>query len=156
LRQVAADFEGQPVTRGRTLLLGELADVEVETDSALVARILVNMVTNALEATPAGGEVRLSCRLQPWEAGFACAYRVQNGAVMPAEVAARVFDRSFSTKAGQGRGLGTYSMKLLGERYLGGEVSFTSEEATGTVFTLRLPLRPPRSQAELARVASAS
>jgi len=47
-------------------------------------------------------------------------------------------------------------MKLLGERYLGGEVSFTSEEATGTVFTLRLPLRPPRSQAELARVASAS
>jgi len=55
-------------------------------------------------------------------------------------VQARIFQRSFSTKAVRGRGLGTYSMKLFGERCLGGEVSFGSATGTGTVFSIRLPL----------------
>jgi len=42
----------------------------------------------------------------------------------------QVFNRSFSIKGGD-RGLGTYSIKLLSERYLNGEVGFTSEEGTG-------------------------
>ena len=45
----------------------------------------------------------------------------------------------FSTKSSTGRGLGTYSMKLLGERYLGGAVSFSSSAEHGTVFTFELP-----------------
>jgi signal transduction histidine kinase len=44
-----------------------------------------------------------------------------------------VFQRSFSTK-GTGRGLGTYSIKLLTERYLGGRVWFESAEGHGTTF----------------------
>ena len=38
---------------------------------------------------------------------------------MPDEVKAQIFERSFSTK-GRGRGIGTYSIKLLTERYLEG------------------------------------
>ena len=68
---------------------------------------------------------------------------MHNGGVIPPEVQARIFQRSFSTKAARGRGLGTYSMKLLGERYLGGEVSFVSTPETGTVFSIRLPLPSP-------------
>jgi sensor histidine kinase regulating citrate/malate metabolism len=59
---------------------------------------------------------------------------------MPPEVQARVFQRSFSTKSQHGRGLGTYSMKLLAENYLRGKVSFLSEVESGTVFFLDLPL----------------
>jgi signal transduction histidine kinase len=58
---------------------------------------------------------------------------------MPEEIQLQVFQRSFSTKASSGRGIGTYSMKLLGEHYLGGKVAFTSREPEGTEFTVTLP-----------------
>jgi sensor histidine kinase regulating citrate/malate metabolism len=53
--------------------------------------------------------------------------------VLP-EIANRIFQRNFSTKAQAGRGVGTYSMKLFGEKILGGKVSFTSSREDGTVF----------------------
>jgi sensor histidine kinase regulating citrate/malate metabolism len=53
---------------------------------------------------------------------------------MPPEVQLQIFQRSFSTK-GKGRGVGTYSMKLLTERYLGGKLAFTSAAGEGTTFT---------------------
>ena len=46
---------------------------------------------------------------------------------MPRQVQLQIFKRSFSTK-GAARGLGTYSMRLLSERYLKGVVSFTGEK----------------------------
>jgi signal transduction histidine kinase len=58
---------------------------------------------------------------------------------MPKEVQMQIFQRSFSTK-GKGRGIGTYSIKLLTETYLGGKVSFRSEERHGTTFRIDLPL----------------
>jgi signal transduction histidine kinase len=57
---------------------------------------------------------------------------------MPESVRLQVFKRSFSTK-GSDRGLGTYSIKLLTENYLGGEVGFASEEGNGTTFWVKLP-----------------
>ncbi|MGO9255131.1 MAG: hypothetical protein ACLQU1_02335 [Bryobacteraceae bacterium] len=58
---------------------------------------------------------------------------------MPAKVRLQVFQRSFSTK-GMGRGLGTYSIKFLTERYLQGQVSFGSVEGEGTTFMACYPL----------------
>lgn len=59
--------------------------------------------------------------------------------VMPSTVQNQVFQRSFSTK-GAGRGLGTFSIRLLTENYLGGEVGFTSTAGSGTVFRAAYPL----------------
>ncbi|MBW1783058.1 MAG: sensor histidine kinase, partial [Deltaproteobacteria bacterium] len=64
---------------------------------------------------------------------------VHNESAMPKSSQLQVFQRSFSTK-GKGRGLGTYSIKLLTERYLNGSASFTSTEAEGTTFQISLPL----------------
>ena len=64
---------------------------------------------------------------------------VMNPSAMPEEVRMQIFQRSFSTK-GKGRGIGTYSLKLLGETYLKGEVGFTSAEDEGTRFFIRLPI----------------
>jgi sensor histidine kinase regulating citrate/malate metabolism len=65
-------------------------------------------------------------------------FAVHNPTVMPEEVQLQLFQRSFTTK-GVGRGIGTYSMKLLGETYLAGRVAFDSHPETGTTFTLWLP-----------------
>jgi len=59
---------------------------------------------------------------------------------MPRNIQLQVFQRSFSTKNVSGRGLGTYSMKLLGERYLGGIVDFRCDNGE-TTFHLKLPLK---------------
>jgi signal transduction histidine kinase len=117
----------------------EAADLEVRADPSLLLRVLANMVTNALEATPEGGAVAAGARATAGRVEFF----VHNAAAIPPEIRPRIFQRSFSTKARQGRGLGTYGMKLLGERYLGGEVDFTTGESAGTEFRLRLPVVAP-------------
>ena len=110
-------------------------NIRLTTDALLVSRVLSNMIINALEATDEGGTVRLATRVDPshitWE--------VWNRGFIPVEIQTRVFQRHFSTKANFGRGLGTFSMKLFGERYLKGKVSFASSEADGTLFRFRLP-----------------
>ncbi|WP_078718220.1 hypothetical protein [Paucidesulfovibrio gracilis] len=58
---------------------------------------------------------------------------------LPKNIRLQMFRNSFSTK-GKGRGLGTHSMKLIGERYLGGKVGFWSDSESGTVFYLDVPI----------------
>lgn len=107
----------------------------LKTDVSLLLRVLGNMLTNAFEATEEGGQVRF------WaEAGRkAVRFYVWSRAAIAPEVSPRVFQRHFSTKPGNGRGIGTSAMKLLGEEYLGGAVDFTSSAARGTVFRITLP-----------------
>ncbi len=108
----------------------------VNTDPTLLMRVIQNMTLNALEATPRGGIVKLWAEVSP----HAVEYCVWNDAVIPSDVALRVFQRNFSTKNTPGRGLGTFSMKLIGERMLGGLVTFTSQPGQGTCFRFRLPV----------------
>jgi len=124
------------VAHGRSIKLGEVWEGSLLTDARLLGRVLTNMIKNALEATPTGGVVTVGCRP---EGTRHVVFSVSNPGVMPEDVQLQVFQRSFSTKAASGRGIGTHSMKLLGERYLGGRVSFVSGEPEGTTFTLTLP-----------------
>jgi signal transduction histidine kinase len=63
---------------------------------------------------------------------------------MEQDVQLQIFKRSYSTK-GSGRGLGTYSIKLLGEKFLKGKVWFESEIEKGTTFYFEIPLTLPDS-----------
>ncbi len=112
----------------------ETAAVTFHSDRTILSRVLANMLTNAIEASGPGDTVTMDCRASE----NAVEFRVHNPAHMPREVRLQVFQRSFSTK-GEARGLGTHSMKLLTERYLGGEVWFETSESEGTVFHVRLP-----------------
>jgi len=135
LDEVALAYEHHSTAAGRHIQVAEPEGPEAAvTDPALLKRVVGNLLKNALEATPAGGIVRAAYR----NSG-APELTVHNDAVMPEEVRLQVFQRSFSTKAGKGRGLGSWSVKLLTERYLGGSVSFVSREGEGTTFTVRLP-----------------
>ncbi|WP_027183637.1 sensor histidine kinase [Desulfovibrio inopinatus] len=146
VRLVAATYAGYFVAEDKRISVDEAScDLELVTDYTLIRRILGNMVKNALEASVPEDTVTLGCFAEDDNIVF----WVRNRLVMSEDVRLQVFKRSFSTK-GAGRGLGTYSIKLLGERYLGGEVWFTSsEEAGGTTFYIRLPKRY-RDPAELA------
>lgn len=108
------------------------------TDKVILQRVLINLLKNALEATPKGGTVYASFEIHRDE----IRYRVKNETVMTEAVRLQVFQRSFSTK-GTGRGLGIYSIKLLTEHYLKGTINFTSAEPDGTIFFIDLPLNYP-------------
>lgn len=118
----------------RIELLSSLENVPLKADYSLLRRVIINMLKNALEATPQGGVVKIGCHKE----GENVAFEVQNDQAMAPSVQLQVFKRSFSTK-GKGRGLGTYSIKLLTENYLGGRASFVSNEDVGTIFKVALP-----------------
>lgn len=111
-------------------------DQSVRTDMTLVLRILSNMLINSLEAATEDSEVRLSVS----EKGETVCFHVWNAQPISDNIARRIFQRNFSTKALEGRGLGTYSMKFFGEQVLNGKVSFTTSPANGTTFTLEHPI----------------
>ena len=135
LSDVAAIYTSHDVTRARKLVVPEPTEkLTVMGDRTLLKRIVGNMTKNALEAVSAGETVTVSCR----RTGDRVQFCVHNPGVMPESVKLQIFQRSFSTK-GSGRGLGTYSIRLLAERYLRGHVAFTSEPQTGTIFTADFP-----------------
>lgn len=130
-------LHGHKALQGKTIHeVRSAGDCIISTDVMLVSRILGNMLLNALEATPEGGKITFTSRVD----GDSMVWEVWNEAFIPEPVQKRIFQRHFSTKTGSGRGFGTYSMKLFAEHYLNGSMSFTSSEDGGTVFSLRLPI----------------
>ncbi|MFZ1281609.1 MAG: HAMP domain-containing sensor histidine kinase [Ignavibacteriaceae bacterium] len=111
-------------------------DFEIKTDGVLLIRCVGNLIKNALEATDAGGKVRVFSQKDATYNYIS----IFNDKVMPEEIQLQIFQRSFSTKANSGRGIGTYSVKLLVEQYLKGKVNFVSNNETKTVFTISIPV----------------
>ena len=125
------DMENQQIK-----LEAESKDCKLKTDSTLLRRIIINMVKNAIEASAKNETITIGCK--HFE-DYIMIY-VKNTSVMPADVQKNIFKRFISTKAKTGRGLGTYSIKLLTEQYLGGKANFTSSEEDGTCFYIELPI----------------
>ena len=137
LRQTTSLMAHHQCVQNRQLIVEpEPENASFQTDPGLLSRVLVNMIKNALEATPRGGIVKVSCR----KTDSAVFFDVHNETFVPREVAMQIFQRSYSTK-GPGRGHGTFAMRLITERYLGGKVSFSTSEADGTTFTAECPRR---------------
>ncbi len=136
LQAVSGLYRDHTVSREKFVVVEpESVDVSFSSDQVILERVLGNLVKNALEASLPGETVLIGSR--PKGSG-GVRFWVHNSSVMPAEVRLQVFNRYFSTK-GKGRGLGTYSIKLLTERYLKGRVSFESEVGKGTTFFVDYP-----------------
>lgn len=116
----------------------DLGDLTIQTDVSLFQRVMSNMITNALEATESGGMVLVTFYTDQETINFS----VHNDQEIPDDIKLRVFQRNFSTKAKAGRGIGTFSMKLFGEKVLGGKVNFKSSPGEGTTFIFSLPWNP--------------
>ncbi len=149
LQRLVQVYASHPAAQGISLRVApDAADVEFVSDPALLGRVIGNMIKNALEASTAGQTVSVGCQA----ADDAIQFWVHNPAYIAESVQSQIFQRSFSTK-GRGRGLGAYSMQLLSEHYLHGQVSFTSSKEGGTVFVGRYPLKleERRSQSKLGK-----
>ncbi len=132
-------YEPHEIARGRRLVIDPASkSVVFRSDRATVLRVLENLAKNALEAVSADEVVTLGCA--PEDGGVM--FLVHNPGVIPENVRLRMFQRSFSTK-GPGRGLGTYSVKLLTEKFLGGKAAFSTSEGEGTTFRVWIPADVP-------------
>ncbi|MBU1002859.1 MAG: HAMP domain-containing histidine kinase [Proteobacteria bacterium] len=116
----------------------KLTPFTIETDPTLLERVLGNMIKNALEASSPGMTVTVGYKTEDDQVTF----WVHNPTHIPAQTQKQIFRPSFSTK-GSDRGLGTFSMRLLTQNYLGGMVSFSTCEDTGTTFYAQIPRTPP-------------
>lgn len=134
LQEVVALYKNHEAAKDRNIRIDPGAqDAEMKTDRAMLQRVLGNMIKNALEACKPAEDVTVSCETKNNRITF----WVHNPNEMPRDVQLQIFQRSFSTK-GIGRGLGTYSIKLLSERYLKGTASFTTG-SDGTTFKVCYP-----------------
>lgn len=137
LKELDSFFANHSVAIGKNINISESYPVVlIKTDISLLLRILCNMVLNALEATAENGEVKIWLEHE----GDFLSFCVWNAQEIPQAVTNRIFQRNFSTKEQSGRGIGTYSMKLLGEKILGGQVSFTTSKKEGTIFRFICPV----------------
>ena len=129
-------YKNQEIAEGIKLVVsGDSEDIIFSSDKHLLLRILENMIKNAIEASHKGQTVSIGCKKN----GNNVVFSVHNPNFIEENIQLNIFKRSFSTK-GMGRGWGTYSMKLLTERYLDGHVSFSSTKESGTTFYAEYPL----------------
>jgi hypothetical protein len=132
--EMATFYAKHPVGLSRRITVA-CEQLHVIADRVLLRRVVGNLLKNALEASRPGGVVGLSATRSGGQALVA----VRNQGEMPLEVRHQVFRRYFSTKAASGRGIGTWSVKLLTERYLGGTVSFRCQDGN-TIFEAVFPV----------------
>ncbi len=99
---------------------------------------LINLVLNAQQAMPRGGQ--LVVRTRTAATGVALEL-IDTGVGLDKKTAGQIFDAFFSTKPG-GSGLGLPTTRKVVEAH-GGRISVESEVGRGTKFTIDLPL-PPR------------
>jgi signal transduction histidine kinase len=109
-------------------------------DEARLRHLLWNLLTNALQYTPAGGEVVVTLDRQVDEAVLRIA---DTGIGIPADDLPHVFEPFFRARNAEvvapGLGLGLATARLVVEQY-GGALEVESVERTGTMFTVRLPV----------------
>jgi signal transduction histidine kinase len=137
IRDLVEALRGTALTQGRAVrVAADSHDFTIESDPSILRRVLRNMLINALEASQPGETIEMGCR----DLGGEVEFWIHNPGEIPEPVRLQIFQKSFSTK-GAGRGMGTYSIKLLSERYLKGTVTFSSTEQEGTSFFARYPKR---------------
>ena len=133
-----------------TCAIAEGVDVTVDGDEDLLHRAVFNLVLNAVQATPDGGEVRVEAMPAAaehvptgigYESRAAVALRVTDtGPGIPAEIRDRLFDPFFTTKPG-GSGLGLAVVHRAIEAHRGYVLVDTTPR--GTRFTIVLPRSAP-------------
>ena len=130
-------FEILPITE-------ELPGLEVNVPE--IESALLNLITNALDATPGGGSVSMSARTVTHGGGVELVV-MDTGSGMPEEVLQRAFDPFFTTKpVGQGTGLGLSITRNIVEAH-GGAIDVKTAPGVGTTVRLWLPAAGAPAQA---------
>jgi signal transduction histidine kinase len=106
----------------------------VQADGDLVCQVLVGLLANAAEATPAGGEVVVRARAENGSIALAVA---DSGPGIAPELRARVFEPFYTTRP-NGTGLGLAVARQIVEAH-GGRIDVADRPGGGACFTILLP-----------------
>lgn len=110
--------------------------LEVRGHPGQVDQVVVNLVSNAKDATPVGGTICLRARAEGPEALIEVS---DTGSGIDPALMPRLFEPFLTTKpAGKGTGLGLSSVRAVVDQ-LGGRIEVRSRPGEGTTFTVRLP-----------------
>jgi two-component system sensor histidine kinase AtoS len=108
-------------------------DAALEADADLVCQVLLGLLGNAAEVTPAGGTIRLEGRAEGEDVELAVADR---GPGVPREIKDRIFEPFFTTRSA-GTGLGLAVARQIVEAH-GGKIAVEDREGGGARFSVRL------------------
>lgn len=116
----------------------------LKVDPQLIQQAVLNVMLNAIQAMPYGGDLSVRVRLANMETSGAKAPRIKimiadTGPGIPNEIQARIFDPFFTTKGSKGTGLGLSVCQRIIEDH-GGRVEVESSEKAGTTLILNLPV----------------
>jgi len=134
-REVVELHEGMTSGRALALLLPANEALEIRCDRRKLKQVLINLVQNALEASPKGSDVQVSLDRR---ADFARLRVLDRGPGLPEELRERAFDAGVTSKA-RGSGLGLTIVRMLAEQH-GGSVDLTNRQGGGCVAEVLLPI----------------
>jgi signal transduction histidine kinase len=127
--------------RERADLLQDLRSTRyVEGDAARLGQVVLNLLTNALDACDPGPAERHTIRIRTEDTESGVCIQVQDsGAGVDPELGDRIFDPFSTTKGSrEGTGLGLYLSRRIVEEH-GGTIGYRGAENDGTVFFVELP-----------------
>jgi signal transduction histidine kinase len=105
-------------------------------------QVILNLLTNAIDATPPGGRIVVTTRALPDEGQLEVAVADSGRGIAPAD-RERIFEPFFSTKeAGRGTGLGLFITAEIVREHKG-RIEIESEEGRGSTFRVLLPAAEP-------------
>ena len=136
LATLAREAAASMIRSDRIRLVTELAPLSISADGEALARVIQNLVTNAVQAIDGYGTVVLKTYV---EGGRAVVSVSDTGCGMSDEfVRTSLFAPSSSAKR-SGWGMGLYHAKGLIEAH-GGTIDVSSKKGNGTTFAVRLPI----------------
>ena len=112
------------------------APINIEADAELLTQMLLNLLMNAIQILPSGGEVEITSRSV---ADKLCIEVSDNGPGIAADTLSRVFD-PFFTKRDGGVGLGLAVVQQIVIAH-GGQIQAGSSPQGGALFTMTLPIK---------------
>ncbi len=151
IRDVADFLQAEAAEREVSVFCGVPATLELSADRTLVRRALVNVVTNALRHTPAGGRIDLSAREEAGERGGTVVIEIRDtGSGVPAKFLPHVFERHVrgpdaSARHPDGAGLGLAIVRGVMTLH-GGTALMSSVPDEGSRVTLTFPKTPIDAQ----------
>jgi signal transduction histidine kinase len=134
-RELALLLETRAADHGVTLDVGGTPDLSVNADARKLRQALMNLVLNAMQASPSGGTVDIDIA-KTGRDGIEIRVKDQ-GPGMPPEVLDRIRKPYFTTKEG-GSGLGVAVARGLIEQH-GGQLRYESAPGKGTTAVIALP-----------------
>lgn len=137
----------RPMSRyqDRTIVFDRVEPLIIEINASQMKQVMLNLITNGLQATSAQGEVQVLIREQT---DWVVVEVIDNGAGITAEDRELMFEPFYSTKeTGEGTGLGLSITNTIVQQHNGTIEPFSDGPGRGSRFSVRLPRKQPAPKA---------